>query len=1378
MIPGQESMFNNREIIMKKNGLLLIALFLSILPIRSAWSSDEVILQYFGTPWSEIAERLPELAEAGYTALWLPPPFKAGSGVWSVGFDTYDRFDLGSKSQMGTIPTMYGTENELRHLVDLAHRFGFRVYFDNIMAHNGGPMSEGIPGTLQPNGFVPEDFHLIRTSETTYKNPDWPSWSDEWQVLNRNPFGQDIAHETPNDSFGWAEGDNRDKYSGVRHAGHPEYYPDTDLPLSFNGSTYYTFANKEPFSDTGYTNASSVYVTNALWNGVFDWQDLDGDGQHDAGEPCESFADTGLDPDNTNRLTAAWGYGDGIYNMGNPMAEDVNGMLFRAVRWFVDLCKPDGFRLDAVKHVPPYFFGKMDDPKDSSNWGYGGQIQDQFNISRGFSDWDNHRDTVFNNVQARDDAMLFGEHLGDPPWSGSYIQAGIRVANDDFLNAVKGNIGASLQGMDNSYYAIASPGQSMLYVMSHDNNYLFSGDREQSHALLLSREGLPIVYTDGYNESGGPSWFPKPSDVPFLGQFSSAWMPNLLRIRQLFGTGYQSSRWSTYDYLSYTRYDEDVGNNDRGVTMIFILTKNYTDSWKLPVGAAVFPEGARLFNYSVYDPGMQIQVLSGALCHMDGTAAYLPPNRYYAFSWRIPEMPLLWGDHPTNSVRPIMILQDGLPVETIPVTRTDGRDGDPAFNPYALPDSDSTDYSYSIRLPRVTSSSNLTFLAVSDGSAANILMKLDGGIDLNSQMGVVTQAVGTRDNPPALSKDKFLGYEQMERSSRVVEKFAAQDVGRNVIGSLGAETFSCVIGTEGITVGEGDGVNANNDTVTWIYHGPTDGGQEGVTNTLLYPLPQNAANQPVDIWVKLGYAGIASDVVIYYTTDGTYPEGSAGRPQGTTRVAAMSWVQNAADDGTGLPDFWKGTLPAMSSGTQLRYKIAAFRRDANSVFPWSDADIAVIPRMETVFQITNFNAAAVSYYPHNDWGDVAVGLSEGFHVLRTKSILGRGEGDTPIFNEKIQTFYYDAAAPAGRFLFPAQEYMALEDSSYGIVVRSDMTVQDAWIRITDNEESNDDAETGLANGNGSWVRLSASRLAAPDVGGAPEREWAFEYVAIPTSGTAVIQVRLHEITSSTNGALSDAQGHFTTLERSVAAGANGAYLFITDPTENGTTLGAGSNMTARFTQSLAGSLNDAALAACFNLQIDSMAAVPLARTIQRNVSATEHAVVLSLPNFYNGDPAFLHTIQLAFTNASGASLRAYRKVYSTVNSDSNSDGIPDAWEAGWSLAPGSLSPAADYDGDGINDYDEYVANTNPTDDDSHFRIFTDADSSNGFFRLTFPAGVNRQFTVWQTDSITTQPVTWSNAPAGTFNGTGQYMQYTGTVSQAKSLYYRVRAELP
>ena len=94
----------------------------------------EAMLQLFNTSWKDLAAKMPELAEAGYTSLWVPPPTK-GSGGLSVGYDLWDPFDLGSKNQRNSVSTRYGTEAELLNMMEVAHRFGIRVYFDNIMNH-------------------------------------------------------------------------------------------------------------------------------------------------------------------------------------------------------------------------------------------------------------------------------------------------------------------------------------------------------------------------------------------------------------------------------------------------------------------------------------------------------------------------------------------------------------------------------------------------------------------------------------------------------------------------------------------------------------------------------------------------------------------------------------------------------------------------------------------------------------------------------------------------------------------------------------------------------------------------------------------------------------------------------------------------------------------------------------------------------------------------------------------------------------------------------------------------------------------------------------------------------------------------------------------
>jgi hypothetical protein len=91
------------------------------------------------------------------------------------------------------------------------------------------------------------------------------------------------AHENPNTSFdptGQEEGKDYPKWSGIRHPGRTELYPILILPGLSDGTgvAFRPFADKEPFQDVGY-GASSV----GAGNGRFDWQDANGNKQHDAG---------------------------------------------------------------------------------------------------------------------------------------------------------------------------------------------------------------------------------------------------------------------------------------------------------------------------------------------------------------------------------------------------------------------------------------------------------------------------------------------------------------------------------------------------------------------------------------------------------------------------------------------------------------------------------------------------------------------------------------------------------------------------------------------------------------------------------------------------------------------------------------------------------------------------------------------------------------------------------------------------------------------------------------------------------------------------------------------------------------------------------------
>ena len=88
--------------------------------------------------WSVfIKSKLPSIARAGFTALWLPPANKA-AGWKSMGYDPYDYYDLGEFDQKGGVPTWFGSKAELLDLIQSAHALGLQVYADLVFNHNSG----------------------------------------------------------------------------------------------------------------------------------------------------------------------------------------------------------------------------------------------------------------------------------------------------------------------------------------------------------------------------------------------------------------------------------------------------------------------------------------------------------------------------------------------------------------------------------------------------------------------------------------------------------------------------------------------------------------------------------------------------------------------------------------------------------------------------------------------------------------------------------------------------------------------------------------------------------------------------------------------------------------------------------------------------------------------------------------------------------------------------------------------------------------------------------------------------------------------------------------------------------------------------------------
>jgi alpha-amylase len=143
--------------------------------------------------WDFVRARLPAVAEAGFSALWLPPVSKAAS--WkSMGYDPYDYYDLGEFDQKGGVPTWFGTRAGLSELVRAAHAAGLQVYADMVFNHNSGADAQEpnpLDGQLGWTRFTPLSGRFPRDWACFHPSP--------YEARDREIFGgmPDLCHRNP-----------------------------------------------------------------------------------------------------------------------------------------------------------------------------------------------------------------------------------------------------------------------------------------------------------------------------------------------------------------------------------------------------------------------------------------------------------------------------------------------------------------------------------------------------------------------------------------------------------------------------------------------------------------------------------------------------------------------------------------------------------------------------------------------------------------------------------------------------------------------------------------------------------------------------------------------------------------------------------------------------------------------------------------------------------------------------------------------------------------------------------------------------------------------------------------------------------------------------
>ncbi len=490
----------------KSSGFLLGLLLAGSL--HAPLPAGEVLLQYFEGQWTTIERRMPDVFMAGYDGIWVPPPSVADSGGFSVGYDVFDRFNLGAPNWR----TLYGTTQDFVRLSDEMDRAGMDLYVDVILNHNGfrDASSPGFveggdyPGfvTTLPND-VDGDFHgAFEGGELTFRLAGLIDIAQEKNYLfTRHPVPgaeNNIPNETPRES-------NR------------ALYPDRDLPAEFG---------RHPFN---------------------------------LADPMA----------------------------GDPIQENATGLLLRYLQWLVEVHGVDGFRIDAARHIPTFFFNDFYDaavynlgrnPIDGSPFtpfSFSEIFTGDFNAQNAY-----FRKDGFGNRDVLDFPLFFA--MDSVFGAGGF--GDMRALEFASYDAADGNANDGTRGV--------------LFAGSHDSFGAgsFSGLNNVAQAHILTRTGLPVVY---YNpmEFGEGRDFPKGGRGDALGNFANI-LPPLVHLNGTHIRGAHATRWIDADIYIYERVGNaliglsdrrDAGYDERNVqtafapgTVLTELTGNATDAFVDP----------------------------------------------------------------------------------------------------------------------------------------------------------------------------------------------------------------------------------------------------------------------------------------------------------------------------------------------------------------------------------------------------------------------------------------------------------------------------------------------------------------------------------------------------------------------------------------------------------------------------------------------------------------------------------------------------------------------------------------------------------------------------------------------------------------------------
>ena len=463
-------------------------------PARGQWDvSPAPILQWFESSYETIENRTADLFMTGYGSVWLPPPGRADISDYSVGYDVYDRFDLGGARN----ETLYGTETGLKTVASTFHRAGVDLHVDAIINHCGF-------SDLGTDGFVDAGGYPGLAITLPYDiDGDFNSAYDYGDLRGRLAGLVDIDH-----------GKN---YVYIRHPvapGDPQNLPlEGTVPDGAGRLANVPTADNRRFYPDRDLDPITVY------------------------DPWTGEGDIPIYP----------------YNLDNPMAgdataENATGYLMRYLQWMVQTVGVDGFRIDAAKHVEGFTFGYLDRAVYRSNprLNLDGSTKHVFSYSEVYDgDKGYLQGFIRKDINPYEPGVIGGNRdVLDFPlhFALNSNLTGNGYAND-WYNVRDATMDVHDDGCHNG-------SQGVMFVQSHDE---YGPELSNvAHAYVLMHPGNAVVYFNG-RQFGDNRDFPKLGRGDAIGGVYGDYIRRLVEIRNTHGRGNYCERWIEKELFAFER---------------------------------------------------------------------------------------------------------------------------------------------------------------------------------------------------------------------------------------------------------------------------------------------------------------------------------------------------------------------------------------------------------------------------------------------------------------------------------------------------------------------------------------------------------------------------------------------------------------------------------------------------------------------------------------------------------------------------------------------------------------------------------------------------------------------------------------------------------